>query len=232
MIPDSERSARSVAPRQQRTAIAGLFTVAFLFVTAIVVEGWASWVQPTTNPFLAVAPETPEEKAYWEEYERQFEAGRYHGRLLMRMDQPGVDEPVLVPGRKADLSDETPVVGIAHDGMACALVLESMRDIDQHIVNLVLGKTPLSVTFCDLDDCVRVLKGSSVGAQQSLPLKVGGIDVDMRMVLLYQGERYAQRSPDFPLADHDFVRTTWGAWKKSQPDSLIYLGKDRPKPKG
>ena len=47
------------------------------------------------------------------------------------------------------------VVGIEINGEACAFVLDSLRQPERHIVNLTFDRTALSVTYCDLVDCVR-----------------------------------------------------------------------------
>lgn len=49
-------------------------------------------------------------------------------------------------------------MGIVINGEACAFVIQAMCPIDQHIVNLILNSTSISVTYCDLVDCVRVVK--------------------------------------------------------------------------
>ena len=80
---------------------------------------------------------------------------------------------------------------------------------------------PISVTYCDLADCVRVLTSESRG--YPLALDVGGLDANNKLVLLYGEEMYPQASQRLPLPDYPFYRTTWGQWKSQHPDSQVVV---------
>jgi hypothetical protein len=85
----------------------------------------------------------------------------------------------------------------------------------------MLNDTPFSIAYCDLKSHVRVL---SRAGDTPIPLRVGGMDVDNQMVLLLDGQRYDQGSPEIPLQDVPFEKTTWGKWKARHPETLVYGG--------
>jgi hypothetical protein len=206
--------------------MAGIFSIAPMVVSTIAVRGWVNRVDAAVkNPFSGVLPLTPQEEAYWDLQDRLFEAGRYHLALFIRKDVPGVDQPKLVSADIATIADSVDVIGVEINGRACALVLKSMSNIDEHVVNLVIGETAVTVTYCDLVDCVRVIKRSDSGKAGPIALRVAGVDVNKQLVLSYRGELYGQQSPGLPFEDHTFTRTTWGQWKERHPGTLLYEGK-------
>lgn len=152
-------------------------------------------------------------------------AGRFHKALRMRLDFPGIVQPELEDVADVGLTDPTPVIGIEVDGAAVGFVIEKMKDPKAHIVNMNFDqKKSVSVTFCDLADCVRVVSAAS---DKPLELHVGGLDIDQQMVYLFKGERYGQMSADLPLEDYPFQRTTLGQWKKQHPKTLICIPSSR-----
>jgi hypothetical protein len=136
--------------------------------------------------------------------------------------------------RLIQVSDATPVIGVTTAGRSRAYVLRALRRPDTHVYNDLLGKVPVTVTYCDLDDCVRVFTSPDCRR----PLDVAAVGPDphhARKMLLRVGEQcYCQETglpPDgegtspFPYADSPFVRTTWGEWRAAHPDTDIYVGK-------
>jgi hypothetical protein len=84
----------------------------------------------------------------------------------------------------------------------------------------VIDQCPISVTYCDIEDCVRVFtKEDGVDA---VDLMVGGRDED-GMVVLLDGTLYAQMSSDVPLQDYPYALTTWGGWLRDHPESKVYV---------
>ncbi|WP_197455889.1 DUF3179 domain-containing (seleno)protein [Stieleria neptunia] len=143
----------------------------------------------------------------------------------MTVDHAGVEQPPLQRSDAVDLIDSTPVVGIEVEDRAIAFVLEKMRDPKAHVVNLHFGQqTSVSVSYCSLVDCVRVLKDDS---ESPIPLHVGGLDIDNQMVFLLNGKRYGQMSAALPLEDYPYARTTWGAWKQQHPKTRICIPPSR-----
>ncbi len=151
--------------------------------------------------------------------------GRHHKALQRLVEFPGVKNPELIRPENASLPDSTPVVGVEVDGAACAFVLSAMNDPSRHIVNLMINQKPVSVTYCNYADCVRVLSQES---NQPISLQVGGLDVDNQMVFLFQDQRYGQQSRAIPLSDYPFQRTTLGDWQQAHPETLVYVGDVQP----
>jgi hypothetical protein len=187
---------------------------------------WAVRLSPKAGEaaYQPLAPPTEEEQARdrleFAERERAIKGGTFHKPLQIYAYFAGIDQPVLSESSDVDLPDLTPVVGVEVNGESCAFVLEEMRDPATHIVNLIMNDKPISVAYCDLVDCVRVVSDES---QKPIPLHVGGLDVDQQLVLLLNGERYGQESADLPLQDYPFVRMSWLEWKQLHPDTRVYL---------
>jgi hypothetical protein len=145
--------------------------------------------------------------------------GKHYKRLQMVADYAVIDEPWLVDVKESKLADSTAVIGVVVEGQSFAFVKDALYWPSQHIVNMVVEETPISVTYCSLADCVRVLTRDDA---QPIDLQVGGLDVDNRLVVTLDGERYSQLSNALPLEDHEFEVTTLGDWKQRHPNSKIY----------
>jgi hypothetical protein len=99
-----------------------------------------------------------------------------------------------------------------------------------HVLDDVVGETPVTVTYCNQADCVRVFTADTRG--EPLPIDLGGWDGNA-MLLRVDGVFYRQDTGqskvdgdrrDFPYAPLPFERTTWGAWKAMHPDSDVFTG--------
>ena len=75
--------------------------------------------------------------------------------------------PEMLPSRDIDLSADKRVILIEVGGQYIAYPLSFMNGIGEHIVNDCFHGTPISVIYCDLTDCVRVL--TKVENDQPLP---------------------------------------------------------------
>lgn len=198
------------------------FCMVTILAASAVLQVYAAHVAfDGSSPFSGVAPSTPEELAFWEEQERILQAGRYHKELLLLVDVPGNEDPEFRTSDDVTLADSTSIIGIEVAGEACAFPIDSLRGPERHIVNMVFDQTAVSVTYCDLVDCARVLKDDR---DHPIPLRVGGLDKDLQMVFLLHGERYGQESTALPFEDHPFTRTSLGEWKQTHPDTSVYIG--------
>lgn len=141
----------------------------------------------------------------------------------------GIRTPEAVPAGSARLRDDEEVVGVVVGGRARAYRLAAMLDWSGHIVNDVVADRPVTITYCDLADCVRAFTGD--GAGDPLPVAQSGLK-DGRMVLRARGIDYFQDEaralagggPDFPFAALPAERTTWDAWRRAHPDTDVYVG--------
>lgn len=149
-----------------------------------------------------------------------------HLPLKLVLDYPGITNPMLHQPEEADLPPETPVIGIRVEDQACAFVPRDMTGPTRHIVNMSISGTSVSVTYCDLVDCVRVL--TLPEEDDPIDLRVGGLDAANQMVYLYQGVRYGQLSKELPLVDFPHERTTLGEWMAQHPETLVYTQRSSP----
>lgn len=140
-----------------------------------------------------------------------------HSQLRTAFDTPGFSNPQFFSEEESDLDPSTTVVGIEVNGEAVAFPLQELEK--PHIVNSVIQGQALSVTYCTLANCVRVLAQDSQGP---IDLRIGGQDNNMQMVFLYQGSRFAQESKKLPLQDYPFTRCSLAQWKKQHPKTQVF----------
>ena len=141
-----------------------------------------------------------------------------HSELRVAFNTAGVTDPDFSSIKDSKLSAKTPIVGIEVEGEAVAFPLAELEE--PHIVNAVIGNRALSVTFCTLVDCVRVLTDES---EKPIDLRLGGQDGNMQMVFMYDGARYAQESRKIPLNDFPFKRCSLAEWKKLHPKTQVFI---------
>lgn len=126
--------------------------------------------------------------------------------------------------------DDMLVIGVVDQGKAKAWSLESLLRPENHVYNdQLFGAHGLSVTFCDIADCVKVFS-----REDGKPTRLGqGGPHSSRpgkMLVVADGKQYWQDTgeplyngaPPFPLKEVPHERTTWGEWKAKHPDSALY----------
>ena len=141
--------------------------------------------------------------------------------LSTPMITPGITEPPMFSVDDVNLPEEAMIIGFVLDGQPRAYLQEAMTPISAHIVNDIVGNKPVSVTFCDQTDCVRVFSSTTEG--KPIDLKTGGFASE-EMLIMLNGQMHPQTSTTIPLQDIDFVRTQWIAWKVEHPETKIFLG--------
>jgi hypothetical protein len=149
-----------------------------------------------------------------------------------KFEVPGIVRPPTVEAARSKLREDETVVGFVVAGRARAYRLEAFNNRSRHVVNDVVGETPVSVTFCDLDHCVRGYKGQAGG--KPLDVSTAGLFQGHEMILEINGQRYFQNSgrefepsaspSKLPLESIDPTLTTWGAWKRDHPETDVYEG--------
>jgi len=140
----------------------------------------------------------------------------------------GIRQPPARPAREATLSDEEEVLGVVVGATARAYRLGSMRGSAQHIVNDVIAGIPVTVTYCDITECVRAFKGPGTAP---LAIDQGGL-MRQRMVISVGGVDFLQDSgvpiepggAAFPYATYPCTRTTWKAWREAHPQTELWEG--------
>ncbi|MBX6315189.1 MAG: DUF3179 domain-containing protein, partial [Isosphaeraceae bacterium] len=102
---------------------------------------------------------------------------------------PGVRQPPTRPAAKVRLADTEEVLGVEVGSQARAYWLRVMRDRPRHIVNDIVGGVPITVTYCDLAECVRAFTDPQ--GEAPLEISLNGLKGE-RMVLKVGGINYLQ----------------------------------------
>jgi len=141
---------------------------------------------------------------------------------------PGKIRPPVVPVAQSGLADDEPVIGVRVGSQYRAYVTRAFAGTTNHIVNDLIGKTPVSVTHCDLTLCTRVYTGD--GADPLRIMSGGYVDG----LLLRVGDRFYHQRDDstldkspggaFPYRAFAFQETTWKQWRDAHPDTDVYVG--------
>lgn len=154
-----------------------------------------------------------------------------------KFEMPGLQKPPVVPAPESKIADTDEVIGVIVNGTPRAYWLKALKYPPWHIVNDVVAGTPVSVTFCDRTNCIRVYTN---GASSSpLDVNLGGL-YGKEMVVKIDGVLYYQESgkpfdldhgnASFPYPDHPWERTNWKAWKTKYPGTEVFVGLGRPGP--
>lgn len=144
-------------------------------------------------------------------------------------------KPHVVDGESTWLPKNAPVIGVRVGNRCRAYALSAMKEIDEHVLNDVLGGIPVTVAYCNITGCVRVFSDESRG--QPLAVAVGGwvgepdAGTNGVMLLRLDSRYFYQDSGEaldgmtrFPYSEIDFERTTWGAWRESHPETDVFAG--------
>jgi Protein of unknown function (DUF3179) len=149
---------------------------------------------------------------------------------------PGKTRPPTVSAAAADLPDDEPVLGVLANGKARAYRRQAFAGIVNHVVNDVVGETPVTVTHCDRSGCSRVFTGDG---KDPLPFKTGGFLDGMLIyidgVFYDQSTGEAMNDPSarqIPYQHLGFEETTWGKWRAAHPNTDVYLGSPAEGPTG
>jgi Protein of unknown function (DUF3179) len=150
---------------------------------------------------------------------------------LWKFEMPGLRNPPALSATASKIADGDEVVGVVVNGKPRAYSLKALKYPPWHIVNDVVVGVPVSVTYCDRTNCMRVY----TDRQSSSPLDIdlGGL-YGKEMVVKIGGVLYFQETgkpfeagdgaPALPYADHPWERTTWKEWNQRHPDSDVFIG--------
>ena len=144
--------------------------------------------------------------------------------------QPFVQLSPSVKDEKPHLRDTEPVIGVTLGDRHRAYPLADLWPPDRHILNDLFDETPVSVTFCDLDNCVKAFTDNTKAG--ALELSNGGPNPQKarKMVLITQGRAFEQDTllpldgnseRPFPYQPVQAVRTTWGEWRANHPKTEL-----------
>lgn len=133
----------------------------------------------------------------------------------------GVRSPQFFAAADVQLPDDLVVIGVQVGEQPRAYLQKAMSQLNSHVVNGEFEGVPVSVTYCDRTDCVRVF--TRQGGGPLIDLQTGGFSTDEMLVRL-DGVMYPQSSRELPLQELKHVQTTWGQWQLQYPATTIYLG--------
>jgi hypothetical protein len=155
------------------------------------------------------------------------------GRLLQHNEEPRPqsmsDDQFLAAS--STLSDDAAVIGVSAGGKHRAYPLRLVVRREQHVLNDLMGYTAVTVTYCDLDNCVRVF--GEANRRKALDVDIGGADPSRprKMVIRVGTDLFWQDTGlpfeegsrrRFPYERIEYERTTWGQWRAAHPDSDVY----------
>lgn len=140
---------------------------------------------------------------------------------------PGTSRPPTVKAADAGLADDELVIGVLAKGKPRAYRRSALAGMTHHVVNDVVGDTPVTVAHCDRSGCSRVYTSNGT---EPLRLMTGGYLNGMLVYLdgvFYELE--SGRSPDptagsIPYLSFGFEEMTWGKWRAAHPDTDVYVG--------
>lgn len=132
----------------------------------------------------------------------------------------GIRRPPALSAAAATIGDDALVLGVNVHGQARAYPVSALSAMTSHVVNDVVGDIPVSVTYCDQNDCARVF--TKPGQDEPIDLWQQGW-VNQELSLMLDGVAFGQSSTSAPLDDVAFERTTWGQWKADHPETDIVV---------
>ena len=157
---------------------------------------------------------------------------------FVQVEAPGLIRPPISGVEGSGMRDDDEVIGIEVGGRARCYRLGALDNRTNHVVNDLIGGIPVSVTYCDITNCVRVY--TDPNGTTPLGFGVGGLFTGdgPEMVVKLDGDFYLQKSgkrikpgPGPAGIPYDLIeptRTTWKEWVRRHPQTDVYAG-DRAK---
>jgi Protein of unknown function (DUF3179) len=141
---------------------------------------------------------------------------------------PGVDHPPIVARNEADFDNDEEVIGVDVQGKHRAYRIAALAR-PPHVANDVIGRVPVTVTFCPNSDMVQTFTSERVG--KPLPISLGGwsrgtmvLKYESRFFVQQTGRNYNPELPEeLPFTTCPHRRTTWKKWCDSWPDTDVCL---------
>lgn len=143
----------------------------------------------------------------------------------------GIEHPKMISVEDSKIDPQSVVIGVVVDGQARAYPIRALSGMLEHVVNdVVVGREggreqPLTITYCDMTDCIRVLAPEDDSVQASLRIGTLGL-LDGGLALTYQQANYKQTDSIPGLVDFESKRTTWEEWVAQYPETLVYAGSE------
>ena len=129
--------------------------------------------------------------------------------------------PEMLPAWVMEFPDDERVIAIEVAGQHYAYPLSVMNGVGEHIINDIFAGTPITIAFCDMTDCVRVLTTGK--KDRALAVLQHGLQ-NGELALLYGGLSYQLSSDTIPLDQYPHKVVAWPSWRDEHLDGLVYPG--------
>lgn len=141
----------------------------------------------------------------------------------------GINEPAFKPAAEADIADDQEIIGVSVGSSQRAYPTKYMSGMLNHVVNDCVATEdglhcPISITFCDMTNCARVVTSELVESSTHLDVGTLGL-VDGGLALRWNGHQFKQTDQIDGLVDVPFERMTWGEWKSKYPETEVLVGR-------
>jgi len=103
--------------------------------------------------------------------------------------------------------------------------MQGMSMLETHVVNDLIERVPVTVTYCDLRNCVRAFT-TATESDDPLAIRVRGFDDRDGLLLEINGDVVPQASETVSIERLAVELSTWKDWKAAHPDTDIYLGRE------
>lgn len=134
---------------------------------------------------------------------------------------PGLIKPSTITAEEAPVDGGEQILGVSVDDAHRAYLLSSFNLIGQKIVNDVVNRVPLTVTYCRVNQKGRVFTSDQRGENLELDLYAWEKG---QLVFELNDKPFNMFDENPPLDDYAFILTTWGEWKTRHPNTDIYTG--------
>lgn len=144
----------------------------------------------------------------------------------------GINAPIIKLASEVDLKEEDKIIGFSQFGKPRAYPIKMMSGMLNRVVNDVFPvgdssrMAPVTVTYCSMTDCARVLTGESPEGASHLDLGTLGL-LDGGLALRWKGRQFKQNDQIEGLTDLPFELTTWGEWKSKYPETEVFAGRSK-----
>lgn len=140
----------------------------------------------------------------------------------LRVFIPGNSAPAILSRDAAEIDDDEMVAGISVKDRFRAYRLADMITPATHVVNDVIERIPISVTYCNIRNCVRAFTRHNE-SNEPLDVWVHGL-MDGKMLLSLDGVEFLQEAEVVPVDRMDVEVTSWKAWKTAHPQTDVFAG--------
>ena len=163
---------------------------------------------------------------------------RAAGRPVELLQLQPVHKPTATSADSTWLPDEAPVIGVTARDRHRAYAICAFGNIDEHVVNDLVGGVPITVTYCNRTGCTKVY--TSPSSNRSLDVAVGGwvanrgrvrteycFCASIRTITFRTPESSSPAGATFPYPEVAFEQTTWGQWRRAHPETDVVTGPRR-----